>query len=177
MKTLKTLLFAVAMMIATTTMAAPSVYTKTIDESYESYMPKFKQALKRNHMNVVSELDLLDRFNKVKGAEKYREGFDGQGIRKITSLVTCIGLVGIQVASKDPSMMALCPVRITVMAKGEKTVVTFIRNQYIAKGSVVEYTVARLDNAIIDTVELLESGYMQKMYKEEVTSYKSQFED
>ena len=177
MKMFTRIIAAAALVLAVSSAASESVYTKVIDENYDSYMPKFKIALKANHMNVVSELDLMERFSKVKGAEKYRGGFEKQGITKVTSLVTCIGLVGLQVAAAEPDMMALCPVRITVMAKGDKTVVTFIRNQYVAKGTAVEDTVARLDNAIIDTVELLQSGYMKKLYAEDVTSYKSQFED
>lgn len=166
--------FIVALMVLGTNVMAHGLWSKTVNEPLESYYPKFKESLAKNQMHTVLEMDLLQRFED-NYAKKYGKEFNKNNYSKIISLVVCNGAIGVEVANNDKMFMALCPVRITIIEQNGKTTVSFIKAASVTKGTKVEKLMKILDQTIIDTVNLTENKYMERVG--ERTSFKGIFED
>ena len=64
-------------------------------------------------------------------------------------------------------MMALCPIRLTVISTASGTQVVFIKSDDLAKSRKVQRLLATLDEILIHTIDLTEDKYMHNAYTDD----------
>ena len=68
-------------------------------------------------------------------------------------MVVCNPYFTNQVMNRDPNMMSLCPLNITVMSKAGNSTVLFKKLTAVAKGSPAEDVLWEIENTIITAIE------------------------
>ncbi|MCX6051688.1 MAG: DUF302 domain-containing protein [Campylobacterales bacterium] len=154
----------VLFLLASSVIAADNIYKIEVNEEYDVYYPKLKKELEINHINVISEMDLIQRFTEAGYAKKFGKNFNKNNIEKATSLILCNGYIGNQVSNIDVAMMAFCPIRLTVLKQGNKTIVLYVKSAPNASNPEVVTLLNTLDEVVINTVNLTKDAYMQKAY-------------
>lgn len=172
---MKKIVFILLLLLSSSLMAQGTIYKKVINEHYDLYFPKLKKAIETNHMNIISEMDLMSRFKEAGYDKKFGKDFNKNKLDKATSLIVCNGFVGNQISNIDVTMMAFCPIRITVMQQGSKTIVVFIRASGIATNPKVSSLLKSLDDVIVHTIDLTVDKFMEKSTL--MDSYKGTSED
>lgn len=160
---MKKVLVAMFLLISSV-IAGDNVYKKVVNESYETYYPKLKKELEINHVNVVAEMDLIERFTQAGYAKKFGKDFNKNHLEKATSLTLCNGYIGNQVSNIDITMMAFCPIRLTILKQGDQTIVLYVKSAPSASNPKVINLLKTLDTVVINTVNLTKDPYMQKAY-------------
>jgi len=145
---------------------ASDFYTKVIYEPIETYYPKFKAAIKKNHMNVLYELDLIKQFKDKGYPAKFGKEFNTNKLDGVKTVLVCNGYVGNQVSNIDPIMMALCPIRVTLIKEGGRTTVVFLKHSSVSAPKKIKDLLITLDNVIINTIDLLDDKYMQNSVRD-----------
>ena len=163
------------LLLATGLFASPAIHKTEINQSIKDYYPLLKKSIQDNHMNVLYELDLLDKFKKSGYAEKFGKSFNRNNIEAIKTLLLCNGFVGNQVSNIDPDMMVLCPIKITLIQSNGKTTVTFIKSADMSPNEEVAKLLKTLDQVIVNTIELTHDKYMDQAAAN-IGPYDSQFE-
>ncbi|MDD5157970.1 DUF302 domain-containing protein [Sulfurimonas sp.] len=173
---MKKLILTLLLLLSSNLMAAQgSIYKKIINEPYDDYFPKLKKAIEANHMNIVSEIDLMSRFKEAGYQKKFGADFNKNKLEKVTSLVICNGYVANQISNIDIEMMAFCPVRISVIQRGGKTIVLFIKASGIATNKKAASLLKSLDDVIVHTIDLSVDKYMEKSFAP--SSFQGKHED
>lgn len=152
---------------------ASEFYSKVVHESFDSYYPKLKAAIKKNHMNIIYELDLIKQFKDKGYSEKFGSEFNKNKLDGVKTLLICNGYVGNQISNLNPAMMALCPIRLTIIQDSRKLTVTFLRHDSINAPQEVKSLLTTLDTILINTIELTDDSYMQNSTR---GSYESNYE-
>ncbi len=149
---------------------ASEFYTKVIYEPLESYYPKLKKAIDENHMNILYEMDLIKQFKDEGYSEKFGKDFNKNNLQGVKTLLICNGYVGNQVSNLDPKMMALCPIRLTIIEENKKLTVTFLRHDTIETSKEIKSLLTKLDTILKNTIDLTTDEYMKKA---NISSYES----
>jgi uncharacterized protein (DUF302 family) len=157
---MKKLLLAL-LLVLSTSVYANEIYKKEINLPIQEYFPRLKQAITANHMNVLYELNLIDKFKKSGYAKRFGKEFNKNKLKEVKTLLLCNGHVGNQVSNIDPDMMALCPIRLTLISQGKSTKVVFIKSSHVATSKKVKALLATLDQILINTIDLTIDPYMQ----------------
>ena len=140
---------------------ANEIYTKTITKPFSVYFPELKKSIEKNHMGIIYEFDLVERFKKKGFDKKFGDAFNKNGLDKIVTLLICNGYVGNQVSNIDPNMMALCPIKITVIKKGAQTTITFLKYQNVTQNKEIKELLSTLHKIVINTIDLTLDKYME----------------
>lgn len=131
--------------------ASDRVYTVAIPAPMSVAYENIYKALEARRFYVVFEPDIgknLATFAERWGADYNRNQLDG-----IRSMVFCNAWYANQVGNADPSMLALCPLHITLTAKQGQTTVLFTRPSVIAEGSAAEAIAGELERSVIQAIE------------------------
>lgn len=152
------------LLVASSLFAIDNVYKRVVNESYDSYLPKLKKEMEINHINVISEIDLVQRFTQAGYDKKFGKDFNKNKLEKATSLVLCNGYIGNQVSNIDINMMAFCPIKLTVLSQGGKTIVLYVKSAPNASNKKVVPLLNKLDTVVINTVNLTKDQYMQSAF-------------
>jgi uncharacterized protein (DUF302 family) len=149
------------MLALSSSLFASSIYKKEVPESLKSYLPKLKKSIKDNHMNILYEMDLMEKFKKSGYAKKFGADFNKNGITSVTTLLLCNGYVGNQVSNIDPDMMVLCPIKVTLIERGNTVTVSFVKNFEVATNREVKALLLTLDHILMHTIDLTIDQYMK----------------
>jgi len=155
-------IFLILLLLACTQVFANSIYKTEVKQSIEKYYPELKKAIEANRMHVIYEMDLLKKFKESGYAKKFGKDFNKNKVEGVKTLLICNGYVGNQVSNLDPRMMVLCPIKITLIQKNGKTVVSFVKSASLARNKQVRDLLQTLDEVIINTIALSSSKYMNK---------------
>jgi uncharacterized protein (DUF302 family) len=117
-----------------------------MDEAYN----RVYKALEEQRLWVVFEANIGKNLSGF--AERWGEDYNRQGLESIRSMVFCNGWYANQVSNKDPSMLALCPQRITLIHKAGKTTVLFVRPSLVAAGSPAQAVLKDLENEVTGAI-------------------------
>ena len=115
------------------TYAKGTVYSAATEAPLDEVYTSVYGALEENRFFVVFEADMgrtLSRF-----AERWGEDYNRNQLQSIRSMVVCNAWYTNQVSNKDPSMLSLCPLTVTLIHKEGITTVLFARPTVIAEGS------------------------------------------
>jgi len=118
-----------------------------LQETYD----KVYRELESNRFFVVFEANIgvnISRF-----ADKWGEDYNRSGLDGIRAMVVCNAWYTNQVANKDPEMLALCPLSVTLIHKDGITTALFARPTVPAAGSMAEPVLREVETEIIRALE------------------------
>jgi len=91
--------------------------------------------------------------NLSKFAERWGDQYNRSKLSAIRSMVFCNGWYANQVSNKDPSMLALCPLHMTLIEKDGSTTALFARPTVIAADSPARDILADLESEVITAIK------------------------
>jgi uncharacterized protein (DUF302 family) len=127
------------------------VFEYVVNKPMQQVYDQLYKGLEDENFYVVFEVDIgknLSRF-----ANKWGDNYNRSQLDSIRGMVFCNGWYANAVSNVDPSMMALCPLHVSLIEKDAKTTVLFARPTVIAKGSQAFDIAQRIENDVIATIE------------------------
>ena len=134
---------------------ADAVYTKTYNAPMAEVYPKILTSFDNAHLIVVSEIDILGKFKAAGLPEAFGKNFNTSKLTGIKAIIACNGWFGNEVANADPKMMAFCPVRVTLIERDGKTIITYVRATVANKDSKAYPTLVKLEAKVIKAIEAI----------------------
>ena len=86
-------------------------------------------------------------------AERWGDQYNRSKLSAIRSMVFCNGWYANQVSNKDPSMLALCPLHMTLIEKDGNTTALFVRPTVIAADSPAKGILSELESEVISAIK------------------------
>jgi uncharacterized protein (DUF302 family) len=110
-----------------------SVLTWTAEQDMETTYKVVYNHLENNRLFVVFEPDIQRNLSRF--AERWGEDYNRNKLEGIRSMVFCNAWYANRVSNADPTMLALCPLHVTLIQEMGKTRVLFARPTVIARDS------------------------------------------
>jgi uncharacterized protein (DUF302 family) len=150
MKKILSVLF--ACFLTTTAFASSNgVYEKAanmgIDETFDSVY----QELEQRNFYVIFEANIGKNISRFK--EKWAENYNKNKLGGIRSMVFCNGWYANKVSNADPSMLALCPLHLTVIERSGKAHILFVKPSFVGQGSAALPVLQEIENTVIEAIE------------------------
>ena len=149
---MKHLILVLALLFAASAQAAsPGVYEKSVKQALNVVYDRVNSAFEDGGFRVVYEVDIAENLSKIAG--KLGKDYNQNKLEGIRSMVFCNGIAANKVGNADPSMLALCPLHVTLIHKAGMTSVLFVRPSAVAQGSPALATAQDLENKVIQLIE------------------------
>jgi len=149
---MKHLFLALTLLVATATHAgSPAVYEKSVKQPLNAVYDRVNTAFEDGGFRVVYEVDIGDNLSKI--AKKMGAEYNQSQLEGIKSMVFCNGFAANKVANADPSLLALCPLHVTLIHKAGMTSVLFVRPSAVAQGSPGLEAAQDMENKVIKLIE------------------------
>lgn len=148
---MKILSFVLLSIVALTVQAAPSVYRQDVQAPMPEVYQQLYQALESKKMWVVFEPDMGSSIAGLSG--RLGENYNRNGLQGIRSLVTCNAWYANEVSNLDPAMLALCPLRVTVIHKDGTTSMLFARPSVHAQSSAALPLLQEIEGIVIEAIQ------------------------
>ena len=146
------LVFLLALVSVNALAESPAVYEKSIDQNLESVYKQVLKALEDNDFKVVYEVDIQENLKKF-AAKNALKDFNLNQMEAIKSMVFCNGALAVKISNADPTMLAMCPLHLTLTQKAGRASVLFVRPSIIAQGSKAEAPAKELEEKVIKAIE------------------------
>ena len=146
------LVFLLALVSVNALAESPAVYEKSIDQNLESVYKQVLKALEDNDFKVVYEVDMQENLKKF-AAKNALKDFNLNQMEAIKSMVFCNGALAVKISNADPTMLAMCPLHLTLTQKAGRASVLFVRPSIIAQGSKAEAPAKELEEKVIKAIE------------------------
>ena len=130
----------------------PLVYDRTVSGSMDEVYKNIFTALENNSYFVIFEPNIGKNLSHF--AKRWGEDYNKSKLDSIRSMVFCNAWYANQISNIDPSMLALCPLRITLYSKKNKTHILFVRPGKIAETSSAHKIAKELEDDVIRTIEV-----------------------
>ena len=133
-------------------LSKPLIYDRTVQGEMEEVYAKVFTALENNSYYVIIEPNLgknLSHFSK-----RWGDDYNKNKLTSIRSMVFCNGWYANKISNEDPSLLALCPLRITLYTKNKETHILFVRPSKVAGNSPARKTAKELEDDVIRTIEV-----------------------
>ena len=131
---------------------SPAVYEKSVEQNLETAYKGVFKALESNGFKVVYEIDMLENLTKF-AAKNAVKDFNLNQLEGIKSMVFCNGPLAVKISNADPTMLALCPLHLTLTQKAGRVSALFARPGFIAQGSKAEASAKELEEKVIKAIE------------------------
>ncbi len=154
---LVTLLLLLASLSAQAGPSEDTVFSLQTAQPIERVYPAVYQALEDAGFFVVFEANIgasLSRF-----AERWGKDYNRNGLSAIRSMVFCNGWYANRVGNADPRMLALCPLRMTLIEKDGRTTALFARPTAVARSGPAHEVLKAVEKEVIDAIR---KGMAQK---------------
>jgi len=131
--------------------ADSNIFIHRSDKPVTEVYDKVYKSLEDARFYVVFEPDI---GNNLSGfAERWGDQYNMSKLSAIRSMVFCNGWYANQVSNKDPSMLALCPLHMTLIEKDGKTTALFARPTVIAADSPARGILSDLEFEVISAIK------------------------
>jgi len=134
-----------------TAQADPNVFIHSSDVPISEVYDKVYKSLEDAGFYVVFEPDIGKNLSKF--AERWGDQYNRSKLSAIRSMVFCNGWYANQVSNKDPSMLALCPLHMTLIEKDGSTTALFARPTVIAADSPARGILQELETEVITAIK------------------------
>lgn len=118
----------------------------TLDEAYTLVY----QELEERNFYVVFETNIGKNISRF--AEKWGDDYNRNNLSGIRSIVFCNGWYANKVGNADPDMLALCPMRLSVIEQDGKATVLFVRPTVIGKNSPALPVLEEIEKTVVDAI-------------------------
>lgn len=137
---------------ATTLRVNPLVYDRTVSAGMEDVYKSVFTALENNSYFVIFEPNIGKNLSHF--AKRWGDDYNKNKLDSIRSMVFCNAWYANKVSNIDPSMLALCPLHITLYSKNNKTHILFVRPGKVAGTSKAQKVAKELEDDVIRTIEI-----------------------
>lgn len=127
------------------------IYVKEFNHNGELVYQAVYKSLEKANFYVIFEANIGK--NLARNAKRWGEDYNRNGFDMVKSMVICSPYYVNQVLNIDPKMMALCPLTVSVLAKGESTTVLFERLVPAAGDSPAVDILWEVENTIITAID------------------------
>lgn len=129
---------------------ANTVFKATSDLPVAQVYKQLYTALEEQKLWVVFEANV----GKSIAGQKARMGdsYNTNKLDTIQVMVVCNAWFANEVSNLDPDMLALCPLRVTVISRAEQTTVLFARPTVMAKNSPAFQYIQTLEDKVISAI-------------------------
>jgi len=128
-----------------------SVYEKSasipLDEAFDSVYLELEQ----RNFYVIFEANIGKNISRFK--DKWGEQYNKNKLTGIRSMVFCNGWFANQISNADPSMLALCPLRLTVIEQPGQTRILFVKPSIVGKDSPALPILTKIENTVIEAID------------------------
>lgn len=128
-----------------------TVFEVTVDKPMSEVYANVKASFEDSRFFIVDELNLGRNLSNF--AEKWGDDYNQNGLSAIRSIVFCNGWYANQVSNKDPKMLGLCPLHMTLFEKDGKTTALFNRPTVIAVDSPAHDFLAEVEREVIELIK------------------------
>jgi len=132
------------------TQAADMVFEASASMPLDTAYDKVYKALEDRQLWVVFEANIGKNLSGF--AERWGKDYNQQELEGIRSMVFCNAWYANRVSNLDPSMLALCPQRLTITHKQGRSTVLFIRPSLIAGDSPAKSALLELEEEVIAAI-------------------------
>ena len=130
---------------------SPTVFEFTVDKPMSEVYPEMLSGIEDSKLYLFLELDIGKNLSYF--AESWGNDYNQNDLTAIRSIVFCNGWYANQVSNKDPNMLGLCPLHITLIEKDGKTTALFNRPTVISRGSAAHEVVAVIEQEVIKVIK------------------------
>jgi len=135
----------------TSLQADSSIFIHRADKPITEVYDKVYKSLEDTRFYVVFEPDIGNNLSMF--AERWGDQYNMSKLSAIRSMVFCNGWYANQVSNKDPSMLALCPLHVTLIEKDGYTTALFARPTVIAADSPARGILSELESEVISAIK------------------------
>lgn len=129
----------------------PTVYVKRVKGEFAAIYKKIFTALENNSYYVIFEPNIGR--NLAHFAQRWGENYNRNQLEGIRSMVFCNGWYANEVSNRDPDLLALCPLHITLTHKKGVTSILFVRPAQVARNSKARNIAEELEQDVIRVLE------------------------
>ncbi|MDF1689184.1 MAG: DUF302 domain-containing protein [Cycloclasticus sp.] len=106
-----------------------------------------------NSVIFILFLKLIIGENISRFKEKWVDDYNQNKLGGIRSMVFCNGWYANKVNNKDPSMLALCPMRLTVIEHAGETHILFVKPSFIGQSSPALLILQEIESVVIEAID------------------------
>ncbi|MDQ7048058.1 MAG: DUF302 domain-containing protein [Enterobacterales bacterium] len=152
MKPLHTLLFIIIIALPFQLEAKnPAVYQVSINKPIDDVYLDIQASMNDSSFFIVKELNIGENLKGM--AERWGDEYNQSKLTGLRSMVFCSGWYANQVSNKDPMMLGLCPLHLTLIEKQGQTTVLFNRPSFIAQQSTALKVITEIEHKVIGIIE------------------------
>ncbi|MFK5914895.1 MAG: DUF302 domain-containing protein [Woeseiaceae bacterium] len=130
----------------------PLVYDRTVSAGMNEVYNSIFTALENNSYYVIFEANIGKNLSHF--AKRWGSDYNQNKLSSVRSMIFCSAWYANKVSNLDPSMLALCPLHITLYTKDNKTHVLFVRPSKVAEASKAHKVAKELEDDVINTIEV-----------------------
>jgi uncharacterized protein (DUF302 family) len=131
--------------------ADSSIYQLKVDKPMTEVYDKVYKSLEDSRFYVVFEPNIGK--NLLSFAERWGDQYNRSQLSAIRSMVFCNAWYANQVSNRDPGMLALCPLHLTLIEKDGSTTALFLRPTAVAENSPAKDILADLEFEVIAAIK------------------------
>ncbi len=144
---MKRLTLLLCLLLASTgVFAAPTIFKATRNQPVDKIYDGLKSALEEQRLFVVFEANIGRNLANFK--DNWGDNYNRNHLDEIRSLVFCNGWYANEVSNRDPDMLALCPLKITLTEKQGKTTALFVLPSSVAGQSPAAPTLREVEDKV-----------------------------
>ena len=130
----------------------PFVYDRTVSSEMDVVYKNIFTALENNGYFVLFETNIGKNLSLF--AKRWGKEYNENNLSSIRSMIFCNGSYANKISNLDPSMLVLCPLRITFYSKDKSTHILFVRPGKIAATSKAHLVAKELEDDVIRAIEV-----------------------
>ncbi len=148
---LKSLITIVTIFVQAPASADSTVFSVSVDKPVSEVYGKVYKSLEDARFYVVFEPNI---GNNLSGfAERWGDQYNQNKLTAIRSMVFCNGWYANQVSNKDPEMLALCPLHMTLIEKDGRSTALFVRPTVVAADSPARAILQEVEDEVIKAIK------------------------
>ncbi|MEY8194605.1 MAG: DUF302 domain-containing protein [Cycloclasticus sp.] len=128
-----------------------SVYKKSADLPLEEVYNAVYIELEQRNFHVIFEVNIGKNIARFK--DKWSKEYNQNKLIGIRSMVFCNAWFANRVSNVDPNMLALCPLRLTVIEHSAQSHILFVRPSVIGKDSPALAILTEIEETVIDAID------------------------
>jgi len=138
-------------MVSHTWAETSPVFELTVNKPISTVYGHMQASFEDSRFFIVDELNIGKNLSNF--SEKWGDDYNKNGLTAIRSIVFCNGWYANLVSNKDPKMLGLCPLHLTLIEKDGKTTALFNRPTVIAKNSPAHDLLAKIEQEVIELIK------------------------
>jgi len=146
-----TLLISSLLLISSAYASEGSIYKKSasipLDEAFNSVYLE----LEERNFYVVFEANIGKNISRFK--DKWGDEYNQNNLGGIRSMVFCNGWFANKVSNIDPNMLALCPLRLSVIEHSGQSHILFVKPSFVGKGSPALDILNNIEKTVIEAID------------------------